>query len=94
MDQWQLVMVTVVFFALMLRGTKYLVHQDSALPNLGYLRLLWKLRRSGKTGSLPSMKFYVRSGLALLRRDYDPAGEGSTAQAVAYLAGSPAARRG
>ncbi len=88
------VMVTVVFFALMLRGTRYLVNQDPDLPRTGYLRLLWKLRHSGKTGSLPSMKFYVRSGLALLRRDYNPRDEGSTAQAVAYLAGSPAARRG
>jgi uncharacterized protein len=30
--------------------------------------------------------------LHLLRRDYNPANEGSTAQAVAYLASSPAAR--
>ncbi len=88
------VMVTVVFFALMLRGTRYLVNQDPALPRTGYLRLLWKLRHSGKTGGLPSMSYYVRSGLTLLRRDYDPADEGSTAQAVAYLAGSPAARAG
>ncbi len=86
------VMVTVVFFAMMLRGTKYLVHQDPALPKLGYLRLLWRLRNSGKSGALPSMGFYVRSGLTLLRRDYSPVDEGSTAQAVAYLASSPAAR--
>ncbi len=58
----------------------------------GICGLLWKLRRSGKTGGLPSMAYYVRSGPTLLRRDYDPADEGGTAQAVAYLASSPAAR--
>jgi hypothetical protein len=36
--------------------------------------------------------YLVRSGLKLLRRDYSPTDEGSTAQAVAYLAASPAAR--
>ena len=86
------VMVSVVFFAMVLRGTKFLVHEDPALPRLGYLRLAWKLRASGKSGALPAAGFVVRSGLHLLRRDYNPADEGSTAQAVAYLAGSPAAR--
>jgi predicted metal-dependent hydrolase len=86
------VLVSVVFFAMVLRGTKFLVHEDPALPNLGYLRLAWKLRASGKSGALPRAAFVVRSGLHLLRRDYNPANEGNTAQAVAYLASSPAAR--
>ena len=86
------VMVSVVFFAMVLRGTKFLVHRDPSLPNLGYLRLGWKLRASGKRGALPRAGFVVRSGLHLLRRDYNPANEGNTAQAVAYLASSPAAR--
>lgn len=86
------VMVSVVFFAMVLRGTKFLVHEDPSLPKLGYLRLAWKLRASGKSGALPAAGFVVRSGLHLLRRDYNPANEGNTAQAVAYLASSPAAR--
>jgi uncharacterized protein len=86
------VMVSVVFFAMMLRGTKYLVHQDPALPNMRYPRLLWRLRKSGRTGALPTFRYLGGSGLTLLRRDYDPVDEGSTAQAVAYLATSPAAR--
>lgn len=86
------VMVSVVFFAMVLRGTKFLVHEDPALPKLGYLRLAWKLRASGKSGALPAAGFVIRSGLHLLRRDYNPANEGNTAQAVAYLASSPAAR--
>ncbi|MGB3485263.1 MAG: metal-dependent hydrolase [Mycobacterium sp.] len=86
------VVVSAVFFAMVLRGTKFLVREDPALPNLGYLRLAWKLRASGKRGALPSAGFVIRSGLHLLRRDYNPADEGDTAQAVAYLASSPAAR--
>jgi uncharacterized protein len=86
------ILTSFVFFAMVLRGMKFLVHEDPALPNLGYVRMLWKLRKSGKTGAVPTIGFLVRSGLTLLRRDYNPADEGSTAQAVAYLAGSPAAR--
>lgn len=86
------VMVSFVFFALVLRGTKFLVHADPTLPNIGYLRLLWKMRGSGRRGSVPSIGYLVTSGLRLLRRDYSPVDEGSTAQALAYLAASPGAR--
>ncbi len=86
------VLVSVVFFAMLLRGTKFLTHEDPALPNLGYLRLGWKLHRSGRRGAVPTVGFVVRAALRLLKRDYNPVNEGSTAQAVAYLAASPAAR--
>lgn len=86
------VLVSFVFFAMVLRGMKFLVHADPALPNLGYLRLWWKLRASGKRGAVPTTGFIVRSALRLFKRDYNPVNEGNTAQAVAYLATSPAAR--
>jgi predicted metal-dependent hydrolase len=86
------IMVSAAFFGLSLRGIKFLVHEDPSLPNLGYLRLAWKLRASGKRGSIPTVPYLVRSGLKLLRRDYSPVDSGSTAQAVAYLSASPAAR--
>ncbi len=86
------VLVSFVFFAILLRGTKFLIHEDPALPNLGYLRLGWKLHRSGRRGAVPTAGFVVRAALRLLKRDYNPLNEGSTAQAVAYLAASPAAR--
>ncbi|NKZ12949.1 metal-dependent hydrolase [Mycolicibacterium septicum DSM 44393] len=86
------VLVSVAFFTLLLRATKFLVHEDPALPNPGYLRILWKLRASGKRGTIPTAGFMMRSGLRFLRRDYNPADEGITAQAVAYLATSPAGR--
>jgi uncharacterized protein len=85
-------LVSVVFFAMVLRGLKFLVHEDPALPNMGYARLMWRMRASGKRGSIPTVPYLVRSGLKLLRRDYSPVDEGSTAQAVAYLSASPAAR--
>lgn len=86
------VLVSIVFLTMALRGLKFLVHADPALPDCGYLRISRHLRRSAKTGAIPTLGFLVRSGLSLLRRDYNPAPEGSTAQAVAYLAASPAAR--
>ena len=86
------VMVSVVFFVMLLRGTRFLVHEDPALPNIGYIRLLWKLRASGRRGAVPSAGYMARSGLRLLKHDYSPVDEGSTAQAIAYLATSPAAR--
>jgi uncharacterized protein len=91
----QAVSGAIVSFALVgvvLRGTKFLVNADPALPNLGYPRLLWKLRASGKRGAIPTGGLIVRAASRLFRRDYNPVDEGDTAQAVAYLATSPAAR--
>ncbi|MGW0157770.1 metal-dependent hydrolase [Mycobacterium sp. NPDC003323] len=85
-------LTSIVFFTIVLRAMKFLVREDPALPNDGYIRMMWKLRKSAKRGSTPSVGFIARSGLTLLKRDYNPANEGSTAQAVAYLASSPAAR--
>ncbi|MGE0219020.1 metal-dependent hydrolase [Mycolicibacterium sp.] len=85
-------LVTVAVFAMVFRGTKFLVHADPALPNLGYVRLLWRLRASAKRGSVPTGGYLLRSAARMFRRDYDPVDEGSTAQAIAYLATSPAAR--
>ena len=59
---------------------------------MGYPRLLWKLRASGRRGAIPTGGLILRAALRLFRRDYNPVTEGDTAQAVAYLATSPAAR--
>ncbi|OBF25024.1 metal-dependent hydrolase [Mycobacterium sp. ACS4331] len=85
-------LVTAGAFAMVFRGTKYLVRQDPALPNLGYVRLLWKLRASARRGSVPPLGYLLTSAARMLRRDYEPVNEASTAQAIAYLATSPAAR--
>lgn len=86
------ILATVVAVAMVFRGAKFLVREDPTLADLGYLRLLWRLRASSRRGSVPSIGYLLRSTLAMLRRDYDPVDEASTAQAVAYLASSPAAR--
>jgi uncharacterized protein len=86
------VIVSFALVGVVLRGTKFLVNADPALPNLGYPRLLWKLRASGKRGAIPTGGLIVRAAARLFRRDYNPVNEGDTAQAVAYLATSPAAR--
>ncbi|MQY26715.1 metal-dependent hydrolase [Nocardia aurantia] len=81
-----------IFLALIVRGTKYLVHQDSALPDPSYPRLLAQVLGAMRRGALPGVPSLVRSALSTFRPGYTPAGVGSTAQAVAYLAKSPAAQ--
>ena len=82
----------VVFFAMVLRGTKFLVHEDPALPKLGYLRLAWKLRASGKSGAFPRGRLVVRSALRLLQSRLQP-GERGQHRAGGRLSGHPPAAR-
>ena len=86
------VIVSSALVGIVLRGTKFLVHADPDLPNLGYPRLLWKLRASGKRGAIPTGGMIARAAGRLFKPSYNPVDEGDTAQAVAYLATSPAAR--
>lgn len=86
------VIVSFALVGIVLRGTKFLVHADPDLPNLRYPRLLWKLRASGKQGAIPTGGMIARAAGRLFKPSYNPVDEGDTAQAVAYLATSPAAR--
>lgn len=81
-----------IFLTLLVRGTKFLVHQDPALPALGYPRLLGRVAAAMWRRSLPGAPSLLRSAVSTFRPGYDPGSVGSTAQAVAYLAASPAAR--
>ncbi|MBY6677261.1 metal-dependent hydrolase [Rhodococcus sp. BP-316] len=80
---------------LWIRGTRFLMQNDPLLADGPASRrrptpLAW--RRAAKKGTVPGP---VDLGLRLsryFRRSYHPSQEGSTAQAVAYLASSPAAR--
>jgi predicted metal-dependent hydrolase len=79
-----------VLYALWIRGARYLVAADPALPGA---RATWRgYLAAARRGLLPRPWPTVRSGLRYLRRGYHPTQEGSTRQAVAYLARSPAAR--
>ncbi|WP_328387546.1 metal-dependent hydrolase [Nocardia sp. NBC_00416] len=80
------------FLVLLVRGTKYLVHQDPSLPDLGYPRLLLRIFESMWRGALPGIPSLLISALSTFKPGYSPESVGSTAQAIAYLAQSPAAR--
>ncbi|WP_026343195.1 metal-dependent hydrolase [Nocardia sp. BMG111209] len=81
-----------IFLALVFRGARYLVRQDPSLPDRSYPRLLAEVCGAMWRGALPGVPALLRSALSTFRPGYTPAGVGSTAQAVAYLAKSPAAQ--
>ncbi|RDI54034.1 metal-dependent hydrolase [Nocardia mexicana] len=81
-----------IFISLVLRGTKYLVRQDPSLPDMRYPRLVMKVFGSMWRGALPGVPSLLWSALTVFQPGYTPESVGSTAQAVAYLAKSPAAR--
>ena len=78
-----------VFFQ---RGTRYLLKSDPA-NNIGWWRMQRLRMRDSKLGLLPEFrKLFGANTLTYFRPGYSPEDMGSTAQAVAYLAASPAAR--
>jgi len=81
-----------IFITLVVRGTKFMVHQDPSLPDLGYPRLITRVFGSMWRGALPGVPSLLWSALTTFKPGYNPESVGSTAQAVAYLAKSPAAR--
>lgn len=80
------------FLLLIARVAHDLVRQDPGLPDHSYARVWLQFVRSGRSGTLPSLGSIGRSALLGLHPRFTPEWLGSTAQAVAYLAKSPAAR--
>jgi predicted metal-dependent hydrolase len=80
------------FIVLMLRGTRFIVRQDPTLTDRGYLVLWLQWLGAMRRGSLPSLAQMTKGVARYLKPSYTPEDEGDTAQAVAYLAKSPAAR--
>ncbi|MCY9787780.1 metal-dependent hydrolase [Nocardiopsis sp. EMB25] len=83
-----------VLAALWVRGVAFLVRADPHLRGRvdGRVpRASWALR-DAKRGLIPHVGRLVRAVPEYLRRKYHPSQHGSTSQAVAYLAVSPAAR--
>ncbi|ATL66736.1 metal-dependent hydrolase [Nocardia terpenica] len=87
-----MLLVFPIFLSLVVRGTKYLVRQDPSLPDLGYPRLLLRVFGAMWRGALPGVPSLLWSAVSVAQPGYTPESVGSTAQAVAYLAKSPAAR--
>lgn len=79
------------FFAL-LRYTKFLVRQDPSLPNYGKIGIIRQLNKAIQRGAFLRWRDLARSAVDFMRPDFSPDQVGSTAQAVAYLSTSPAAK--
>jgi len=73
---------------LWIHGARFLMAGDPAAGRL----TLRDFRRAGRRGLLPTGHDLFRAFLRYFHRGYHPKQEGSTSQAVAYLATSPAAR--
>ncbi|MGE2735088.1 metal-dependent hydrolase [Mycolicibacterium vaccae] len=81
-----------MLFVFFQRATWYLVKSDPSVEADWWTFNRMRMRDS-KLGLLPHFRhLFGTSTLAYFRRDYSPEDLGSTAQAVAYLAASPAAR--
>ncbi|RCW46024.1 hypothetical protein DFQ14_102326 [Halopolyspora algeriensis] len=80
-----------VFAWLWARGVRYLMAHDPTLDEKAKAR--WRdWLRTGKRGLTPSYRQFLRSLPPYFRAQYHPSQHGSTSQAIAYLAKSPAAQ--
>ncbi|WP_432124272.1 metal-dependent hydrolase [Streptomyces sp. C10-9-1] len=80
-----------VLVHLWIRGVRFLMAADPTLPP-GAGPTWRAYREAAREGLLPGLGRMVRFAVRYLRPGYHPSQDGSTAQAVAYLAASPAAR--
>ena len=79
-------------FAFFQRGTWYLLKSDPA-NDIGWWQMQRLRMQDSKLGLLPRFRtLFGANTLTYFRPRYSPEQMGSTAQAVAYLATSPAAR--
>lgn len=87
-----MMMACAMMFVLFQRGGKYLAKSDPQTP-VGWFTLQRMRMRDSKLGLLPKYrKLFGSNTLMYFRPGFSPEQMGSTAQAVAYLASSPAAR--
>ncbi|GAB5904420.1 metal-dependent hydrolase [Mycobacteroides chelonae] len=86
------ILAAILYEPILLFAMRALVKHDPALPKMGYLRLIREWRGAARRGTLPPFGTMLRQLPHLLSKSYSPARVGNTAQAVAYLAQSPAAR--
>ncbi|MFJ9517348.1 metal-dependent hydrolase [Kitasatospora sp. NPDC101801] len=76
---------------LWIRGVRFLLAADPSLD--GSVKPTWReAQRIARRGLLPEPSRMARSALRYFRPGYHPTQEGSSSQALSYLAGSPAAR--
>lgn len=80
------------FLVLLVRGTRFIANQDPTLAPVSTLGTLRGIVGAMRRGSLPTMWKMTTSVAAYVNPRYSPETVGNTAQAVAYLASSPAAK--
>ncbi len=73
------------------RGARYLALNDPD-GKIGRLQRIRQYRKGVRANVVPSVPSLIASTLTYFRPSFDPSEVGDTAQAVAYLAESPAAR--
>jgi predicted metal-dependent hydrolase len=87
-----MLMAVTMVFVLFQRGTWYLMKADPDV-DIGWWRMQWVRALDSKKGLLPTFRELFGSNTVMyFRPGFSPEEMGSTAQAVAYLASSPAAR--
>ncbi|WP_370332096.1 metal-dependent hydrolase, partial [Mycolicibacterium hippocampi] len=87
-----MVMAMIGIFTFFQRGTSFLMKTDPNV-NMGWWRMQRERARDSKLGLLPKYrKLFGSNTLTYFRPGFTPEQMGSTAQAVSYLARSPAAR--
>ncbi|GAA2005747.1 metal-dependent hydrolase [Nocardiopsis rhodophaea] len=86
-----MVVSTMTLGVLWVRGVRFLMANDPVLR--GRVKPRWRdILRSGRMGLTPGLWQLARSVPSYFRPGHHPSQHGSTSQAVAYLASSPAAR--
>lgn len=88
---WAMLAAFPLLMSVIVRGTHYINHHDPAAPK-GEVALWRACLADARAGLLPDARDIGSSLLDYLKPSYDPADIGSTSQAVAYLASSPAAK--
>ncbi|MDF2895907.1 MAG: putative metal-dependent hydrolase [Rhodococcus erythropolis] len=81
-----------VLVILWVRGTRYLMSVDPELADKDRRIRLRDIRRAMRKGLIPGPWSLAKMYVEYFRPSYHPSRYGSTSQAVAYLASSPAAR--
>lgn len=87
-----MLMVLPILLLLVQRGYRFIMKQDTSV-SYNYLQKKWQYHRGVRANLLPRISTVVFSTFSYFRPGFRPEQIGSTAQAVAYLAKSPAARR-
>ena len=87
-----MLMAVTMVFVFFQRGTWYLMKVDPDI-DIGWWKMQWLRAMDSKRGLLPTFRqLFGSNTLMYFRPGFSPEEMGSTAQAVAYLASSPAAR--